>query len=209
MKALVYNEKKNYKKALNNFERALNLKTDDNKVNLAYAACLIELKKTKKSLLILNKIIETDSTEIEAFYHRAKLAFLTNNLENAQNDINFYLQYYPDNENVNYLAAQIDFKAGDFLSAIPKYGKLIKINPAKEEYFIGRANAYMKTETYRYAIKDYSMALDLNPRLSEIYYQKANAHFKLGEKKQACTNWNYAYKYGNNQCTKLIYKYCK
>ena len=209
MRAIVWNEKKNYKKALKNFESALNLKKDDNIVNLAYSACLIELKKTKKALPILNKIIETDSTEIDAFYYRAKLSLLTNNLENAQEDIDFCLKYYPDSENINYLAAQIDFKAGDFLSAIPKYGKLIKTNPAKKEYFIGRANCYMKTETYRYAINDYSMALDLNPKLPEIYYQKANAHLKLGEKKQACTNWNYSYKLGNNQCTKLIYKYCK
>ena len=67
----------------------------------------------------------------------------------------------------------------------------------------------MKTETFRFAIYDYSMALDLNPRLSDVFFKKGNAHLKINEIKQACANWNYSYKLGNNQCTKLIYKYCK
>jgi len=209
MKALINFKNKDYKNALKNYEKAINIESNSNKINLAYATCLIELKKTKKAFKTLNKIIETDSSEIDAFFQRAKLALITNNIENAQDDIDYYIQYYPENEGAIFLSAQIDFKAGDFLSAIPKYGKLIKQNPAKEEYFIGRANAYIKTETYRYAINDYSMALDLNPKLSKIYYKKANAHLKLGETKQACTNWNYSYKLGNNQCTKLIYRYCK
>ncbi|MBN1251753.1 MAG: tetratricopeptide repeat protein [Bacteroidales bacterium] len=209
IRGLINFNKKNLKQALSDFESAINLNKKDINLNLDYALCLVELNKTKKAFEIYEDILKNDSTELKAFYGRAKLGLATNNLANAQSDIEYYLQYYPDNEDVNYLAAQIDFKAGDFLSAIPKFGKLIKINPAKEEYFIGRANCYMKTETYKYAIFDYSMALDLNPKLSEVYYQKANAHYKIGQIEQACANWNYSYRYGNTECTKLIYKHCK
>ena len=201
--------KNEYKNALINYSKAIDLEENSNEINLAYAVCLIELKKGKKALQVLNKIIENDSTEINAFYQRAKLNLLINKLEKAQEDIDFYLKYYSENEKAIYLSAEIDFAANDFLSAIPKFGKLIKQNPAKEEYFIGRANSYMKTKTYKYAINDYSMALDLNPKLANVYFKKANAHKELGEIKEACASWNYSYKLGNNKCSKLIYKYCK
>ena len=201
--------KGNYKIASVDFKKAINLTSNNHKINLDYAICLINIGKNKKALQILNVIIKNDNTEIESYYHRANIFFIQNKLEDAQNDIEYYLQYYHRKENAIYLSAKIDYKYGNYLTAIPKFSSLIKQKPNNPDYFIARADSYIKTKTYHYAINDYSMALDLNPKMADVYFKKANAHLKLGETKQACVNWNYSYKLGNNQCTKFIYKYCK
>lgn len=77
------------------------------------------------------------------------------------------------------------------------------------DYFIGRANSYMATKTYKYAIKDYSMALDLDPKNVDVYKKKAQAHKLAGEMKKACAEWSHAAKLGDIESQDNLKKYCR
>jgi tetratricopeptide (TPR) repeat protein len=205
----VYYNSKDYKAAWDSYENALQIEPKFQECILAKANCGNRLGKYKTSLDLFNSIIQSDSLTISAYPGRAESFVELGNLEQAKSDISKYREYYPENADNQLLEAYIDTKSGDFLSAIANYSKLIKSNPAKPEYFINRANAYMHTKTYKYAIKDYSMALDLEPRNIEVYKSKAKAHQLAGELTQACFEWQHAAKLGDIESMDNLYKYCK
>jgi len=205
----VYFNSKDYKFAWDLYENALQIEPKFQECILAKANCGNRLGKYKTSLDLFNSIIKSDSLTISAYPGRAESLVELGNLEQAKSDISKYREYYPENTDIQLLEAYIDTKNGDFLSAIANYSKLIKANPAKAEYFINRANAYMLTKTYKYAIKDYSMALDLEPKNIEVYKSKAKAHQLEGELTQACFEWQHAAKLGDIESMDNLHKYCK
>lgn len=202
-------EKKNYTEALKMFENALEIEPDNIDYQLEVAKSNVKLKKQKKAIEQFNAIIANDSLYLPAFLGRAEAYLLNKDYENAEVDISKFRGYYPQNPEAQFVNAEINSQSGDFLSAISTFGKLIKANPAKADYFIGRANSYMATKTYKYAIKDYSMALDLDPKNIEVYKLKANAHKLAGETKKACIEWEHAIKLGDIESMNLRRKYCK
>ena len=198
----------NYKDAVSYLDKAIEVDSNvDYLVKKAQAE--FHLKKYKKALKTCNDAYINDSLNLEIPYVRSIIYSLLNEHDLATADIRKYLYYYPDNVGGLERYAKISTQAGDFLSAIRIYGKLIKQDQSKPEYFKERANCYMATHTYRYAIKDYSMALDLYPQDAEVCFRKGNAHFKLEEIQKACSEWKHAYKYGSMESAKLIYKYCR
>jgi len=202
-------EKKDYAGALKDFENAVKLEDDELEYQCALAQCYAKLKRGKKAVQKFKEVISEDTLFIAAYLGRAEAYLVSNDYENAEEDIAKYRFYYPSNLEAQYLNAAINVKTGDFLSAISTYGKLIKSDASKTEYFVGRAKSYMATKTYKYAIKDFSMALDLDPKNIEVYKLKALAHKDNGEIEKACIEWKYAAKLGDVDSMDNLKKYCK
>lgn len=209
LKAELLYKAEEFKEALSSINEAIELDIKEINYLLTKANCLMKLNRSKKAIQAYNEILEKDSSVIEANLGRAEAHLNDSKFEQAENDINLYRSYYPQDSYAKALHAKINVESGDYLGAISKYGKLIKTHPSKEDYFIGRANSYMETKTYEYAIKDYAMALDLNPKNIEIYKKKALAHKMLGEIDKACTEWKNAAKLGDVDSMDMLYKYCK
>lgn len=209
LKAELLYDMKNFKESAKMIQEAIELDSKKLDYKLTGANCLMKLKKSKKAILEYTEILKKDSSIIEANLGRAEAYLNDSKYEEAENDISLYRSYYPKSYQARALHATINNKSGDYLGAISKYGKLIKLNPSKEKYFIGRANSYMETKTYKYAIKDYAMALDLNPKNIEIYKKKALAHKMLGEDAKACAEWKHAAKLGDIDSMEMLYKHCK
>jgi len=205
----IYFNAKEYKQAWDCYDKGLKINPNDEKCLLAQTRCDNKLGKNKSALDLVNTILNSDSLYIEAYWGRAESLVELGEIEKAKADIGKYRAYYPENADAEYLEAYIDTKAGDYLNAIANYGKLIKSNPANADYFVARANAYMETKTYKYAIKDYSMALDINPKNIQVFKQKAKAHQLLGEKTQACNEWQHAANLGDVESMDNLHKYCK
>ncbi len=204
---LLYKDKK-YREALKHAEQSV--EKDDKSIEYKQlkAKCLTKLKKTRKAIALFNVIIAKDSVYLQAYKGRAEAYMNSNEHEKAENDIAKYRKYYPDEIEAKLLNAKINDKGGDYLGAIKNYGQLIKENPAEAEYFIGRADAYLKTKTYKYALRDYSMALDINPKKIYAYKQKALIYKQLGNTKKACSEWKYAAQMGDMKSIDNLKKYC-
>lgn len=205
---LLYDDKK-YSEAQSFFEDAVKMRPDNIDYQVGLAKCNTKLKKVKKAINMFNAVIEQDSLDLPAYLGRAEAYLEDNDFENAEKDIATFRAYYPSNTDAQLLNARISTKSGDFLTAISTFGRLIKENPAQPDYFIGRANAYMATKTFKYAIMDYSMALDLDPKNVDVYKRKAEAHKQAGEMKKACIEWEHAVKLGDVESMNLLHKYCK
>ncbi len=209
LKAKLLYQNKDYSKALSTIEKAIELEPNTVDYQCFEAGCFTKLGKAKKAVVKYNEILRDDSVSLPAYLGRAEAYLRSGDFENALKDIEYYRTYYPSDNQAQLLYAEISSMDGDFLSAISTYGKLIKSDPSKPDYFIGRANSYMATKTYKYAIKDYSMALDLDPKNIEVYKKKAQAHKLAGEMKKACAAWTYAAKLGDIESQDNLKKYCR
>lgn len=209
LKSKLLFERGDYSNAFSLVEKAVVI---DDKV-LEYqnlkAKCYARLGKEKKAMDGFQQVLSSDSLYLPAYQGRAEAFMNSTDYEEALKDIRYYLSYYPNDKQARFLNAEINSKSGDFLSAISTYGKLIKEDPSNSDYFIGRANSYMSTKTYKYAIKDYSMALDLDPKNIAIYKKKALAHKLAGEMNKACNEWSHAAKLGDIESLDNLKKYCK
>jgi tetratricopeptide (TPR) repeat protein len=209
LKAKLLYQNKEYSKALSTVENAIELDPKVVDYQCLEANCLAKLGRSKKAVAKFNEILRDDSLSLPAYLGRAEAYLRSNDFENALKDIEYYRAYYPSDNQAQLLYAEISSKDGDFLSAISTYGKLIKSDPSEPDYFIGRANSYMATKTYKYAIKDYSMALDLDPKNIDVYKKKAQAHKLAGEMKKACAAWTHAAKFGDVESQDNLKKYCR
>ncbi len=198
-----------YKEAYKHADKAVANKSKNIQYQLAKAKCLTKMGRSKKALALFNHILQTDSLYLDAYLGRAEAYMNNKEADKAEDDILKYRAYYPNDKSAQLLNAQINTVGGNFLEAISNYGKLISHDQSRPSYFIGRADAYLKTNTYKYAIYDYAMALDLDPGNVYIYKQKAMAHKLAGEMQKACTEWKQAAKLGDVESMSNLKKYCK
>jgi tetratricopeptide (TPR) repeat protein len=208
LRGKLFSEKKDYKDALQNFEQAFAMDNSSD-YQIERAKTLHMLGHNKKALEDYNQVLSSDSLLINAYLGRSEVYLSLGDYNHALEDITKYRIYYPENSNAQYVEAQVESKSGDYLSAIGNFGRLIKVNPARPEFFIGRADAYSETKTYAYAIKDYSMALDLDPKNVDVYKKKAKMHELMGDMKSACYDWNHAASLGDIESLNNSKKYCK
>jgi tetratricopeptide (TPR) repeat protein len=208
LRGKLFSEKKDYKEALQNFEQALAIDNSSD-YQIERASILHMLGHDKKALEDYNQVLSSDSLLINAYFGRSEVYLSLGDYNHALEDISKYRIYYPENSDAQYVEAQVEAKSGDYLGAIGNFGRLIKANPGRPEFFIGRADAYSETKTYAYAIKDYSMALDLDPKNVDVYKKKAKMHELLGDMKSACCDWNHAASLGDVESLNNTKKYCK
>ena len=107
------------------------------------------------------------------------------------------------------LKKQEPFNPERYIKALEYFNKNLEINTSKPEYFIARANTYLRTSTYKYAANDYSMALDLDPTNEQVYFNRGIARLKMGKIKDACYDWKQALKYGHPEAQEYLSKYCQ
>ena len=59
------------------------------------------------------------------------------------------------------------------------------------------------------AIEDYNKAIALNSKNAMAYFNRGNTYFNLGNKTQACEDWNIARELGDETAPQRMEKNCK
>lgn len=196
-----------YAQALDDINKALLIHYDVNYI-FQRAKIYSELEKSELAILDYNKLIYISPENFELYRYRASEFIKTNETIKAQKDIAFTLKYLPNNQEINFINAQLSYKNRNYFSSLRTLNELIKTNKANAKYYVLRADTYMQTQMYNYASKDYSMALDIKPRDANTYYKLALSQIKRNHKHKACSNLKKAIRYGNKKAILLSKKYC-
>ena len=98
--------------------------------------------------------------------------------------------------------------AGNHLSGIEYFTMLINNDKESPEYFIARADAYLKSNNHALARFDLSQALDLNPSISDAWCKMGVVLQKDDKPDDACYYWRRALQMGNREAAEYIYRYC-
>jgi len=200
---------KDYKASLEDYDNALKYDKDNREYLVARAEVLIRMKEFNDALKWLNRAIYLYPDQLKLYNKRSILYRESGNYPKAIEDIQFYLNYYYEDEEAWHQCGMLYVDQNKYLSALECFNRIVEINPGNPRNFIARADAYLKTRTYKYAINDYSMALDLDPGNYQTYLNRGIANVLTGNLKAACYDFDRSRKLGSREAELKYHKYCQ
>lgn len=175
------------------------------------------LKDFNGAIKDLNKAIELQKDNSEAYYVRANCYGELGEISKATNDFKTVLEINPDYKDVFVNRAYyIKTPNGDYEGAISDYNKFIELNTAGNNAFAfnNRGFAKYKLGQYRDALTDIDKSLQIAPDNSFAYKNKGLIFIALDSLATACDNLNRAAELGyttkyDDEVQQLISEYCK
>ncbi len=142
-----------------------------------------------------NKALKEQPTDTAALTGIIKASLLTDDLKEAQKQIEVAIKTYPNNPEfifrrgiLNNKKSQFDKAADDFNQAL----SLSTSNGQKVQIYLNLGATQLKLETFDLALDSYKKALDLSPRNPSIYNYKGYANYKLSNFTDAIDDYNNA-----------------
>lgn len=163
----IYRELKQYKMAIDDYTRAIDLKPDRHKYYMIRYAPFKELGYSQEEL---NEMMKGFSAELDLYslYHSRAGSYKENlQINEAIKDYEKTITIYPDSlypDSLAFFSLRELYEQEDRLKdAISFYSHVITIYPKIDSLYRERAYFYEKLKQYDKAIKDYSKAIAIEP----------------------------------------------
>jgi len=155
------------------------------------------------------KALALDKNYANAYNNRGHLLAVSGKLEEATKDFNKaisidpnYVEAYSNRGNVMALTGKLD-------EALIAYNKAIKINPDYIDAYENIASLYFNKGEYGQASQYFEKVIEIEPKYAHGYYNRGSVKLKLNNLDGACTDWNTAYKMGDESALELIQMHCQ
>lgn len=200
-------EIKNYEKALNDYNKAIQI---DSISFLAYynRACLkVDTNDLNGALFDYNKSINLGNNDYKIYFNRASLKERLNDINGAIEDYSRSLEIEPKNAQALHNRENIKKKQKLFNSAIIDYNEAIKINPFYIEAIQNRA--ICKASLGRKdAIDDFNRIIFLDNKNGEAYANRALYYIHNDTTSDYCFDLRKAIELGFNKAKEILDKHC-
>ncbi len=183
---LAYTEKKNYSKAVANFEAAKSIKKwvePDFFVSSGLAYHLAG--QCEKAVADFKKAIELDPKKEEAYGNWGLCLIESNKLEESIEKLNFATQLSPNYATAWYNLGNAYARLNLFNEAIKYYKTAVSIDPNYIDALINIGNCYGASQNSREAITYYEKVLSLDPFNKNALTNITTSYKLLGEEKKA------------------------
>jgi tetratricopeptide (TPR) repeat protein len=213
--SLVLIELEKYEEAIESVERVVKKSDDETKAWLSYTELLINksrdykngIKITKNitfgtfqlknkryikaAILILDKMIQANSNNHEAYFSRSVSQYEIKLIESALTDINQAIKL---NEDILYISQRgltlINLKR--YQEALLDIEKVIELNPNISDFWEYKGDCLFYLKDYQAALESYNHALHLKKDDADLYLKCAKTEFKLENIKSAVVYLNKA-----------------
>ncbi len=208
LRAKIYEAMEQYEAAFESYNAAIRLRNNNSGYYADAAQLAVRIKKYDVALDDMNRAVRLDPYRLDLYLQRAAVFRMAGRYDEARDDLNFYFKYLPSDAKAIYQLGIAEIEAGNALAGIEYFTTLIDRDQTSADYYMARASAYIKTDSYKMANEDLSQVLDLNPKQSEAWLQKGIMQYKLNDTENACYYWRKALDLGNKDASGYIYKYC-
>ncbi|KAF7331762.1 Activator of Hsp70 and Hsp90 chaperones [Mycena kentingensis (nom. inval.)] len=176
----VYFEQGEYDKAIETCEKAADegrsLRADYKLIAKAYGRVGSAFQK-KGDLLSAIKYFQKSLSE-----HRTPdVLNKLRDAERAKSDAEKQAYINPEQSAIAREEGNVQFKSGDFASAVKSYSESIKRDPSDARGYNNRAAAYMKLAAFPEALKDVNEAIKVDPNFVKAYIRKSTILFTMRE----------------------------
>lgn len=168
-------EKKDYLRAQESFERAVEL--DPGSAEAYYFRGMVQFD-DEKSAADFTKAIGLKPDYAEAYYQRGLRRDLGGKDEAAIEDYNKAIELDPKFVKAYMTRAVLYLLANKGKEAIADYTKVIELKPDGESYYV-RGTAYLEIGEYAKAVPDLTRSIELDPTYYWSYMQRAKAYRRL------------------------------
>ena len=184
-RAELYFENYNYIKALEDFEKAIELGEESVKEDDCYLTCL-DFKNADSLITKLTESLENEKT-IEAYTQRAYLYELKREYDKAFADISSAIALEPSNSELYTCRAELCKEIEKY-----DYTKAIENSPNDCAYYHDRAEFYTKNGEYEKAEQDYNKAIEVDEDSEYTYSARAGFYQNIDCLEDAIKDYNKA-----------------
>lgn len=174
-----------FKKAIQCFEKAIELKPDFEKTYLNLGIAYTQLGDYKTAQKSYEKALKLNSYLVEATYNLGRVLFLKGDF---QKSIEAYEKAIiigiDDVDTFNNIGVAFK-KLGDINSAINYYKKAISVDPSYARAYLNLGNALAEQQKYDASIEAFGKAIEITPQYARAYNNLGLALARKGESKKA------------------------
>jgi tetratricopeptide (TPR) repeat protein len=176
----------------------------------------IEDMNTGRAMEKLQEAIAIDATHRQAYlqvYQAARAdAGLT---ETALKELNKARKIFTDDDELVFYCAEIHRMKSDFKQAVEEYDLAIKLSKNNGEdfflvpyYYLNRGISHLALKLPEKALEDFNYSIKLKPDFSASITNRGILYYQLGQKEEACKDWNQARKQNYKPAQEFFEKHC-
>ena len=154
-----------------------------------------------------------ETSKEEYYFDKGVECYNSGNLIGSLINWTIVIKINPKDPNSYYSRAIVKNELHTWKSAIKDYDKAIEIAPDFISALTNRGSVKDENGNYKEAIEDYNKVINIEKVDLEnkqmAYYNKGNSEYNLGNKENACIDWEKAYKLGAEYALERINEKCK
>jgi len=185
-------KKENYDQALDDFNKAIELKTDNPSAYFNIGIIYMKKEKYFQALNNYNKAIQLKPAYSEAYINRGVVYMYEKKYNEALDDFNKATEINSmdrkgfSKSGSSYKNKKINTPASD------KSMSFVAMKANYVQVYINRGNDYKNEKKYTEAISDYSKAIELRPDFAEVYYNRGVAFYNEKRYDEAISDYSKA-----------------
>ncbi|MFZ5940673.1 MAG: tetratricopeptide repeat protein [Bacteroidota bacterium] len=209
LKSEIYFRSGNMKAALEECEAAVKSDVRNHEALEKRARLYLASGKADKALEDCNKLLYLEPAAFEIYLLRAASYEKSGLLAEALTDYDLYLKYFPMADSVHYARGMNLFLQKKYIGALGSLNRALELDRWKAIYYTGRGQVYAATGSLNFARKDFSMSLDIDPMNGDTWLEKAKTEARLGNKEEACHDYQKALQLGKNEALNWLQSNCQ
>ena len=128
----------------------------------------------------MDKLVQKDSTNADAWGGRALINIFLNKNDSALHDYNEAIKRNSNNPSHFINRGNLLYEKHNYLACLRDYDKAISLAPTNEQALFNRSLLRYEIGDYNNAITDLNKVIEINPQLYEAIYQRAIVNQQLG-----------------------------
>ncbi|NTW32144.1 MAG: tetratricopeptide repeat protein [Bacteroidetes bacterium] len=203
------NEKKNYKAALIDFDKAVKLGCNDVDLFMNRGIVKANMGNYSNAITDFNVAIRLKPAYSLAICNRGTAYDKIGKSDSAIADYTKAIELNQNYTDAYFYRGIVYDKIEKYESAITDYSKVIELNPNYDIPYFSRGNNYFKIGKFNNAIADYNKTIELNRENMDALFNRGYAKLYSNDKKGACNDWLSAQQNGYPQAASALQMYCK
>ncbi len=180
-----YRDQKQYKKALENYDRAVQLNTREGKTFNSRGKTYFDMGNATKALEDYNRSIEMDPDRAEFYVNRGAAFGSLGRLNEALNDFNKGVELDPKWKNSYLNRSLVYTQTGQYQEAYEDVVTFLQLDPFHADMWYEKATALRRLGRDPEALPALNQAIQLNPGKGLYWVERAKIHFQQGNRAQS------------------------
>ena len=175
-----YHNKKEYEKALLNYNKAIELNPEYEYAYVWRGKVYYDQKEYEKALTDYSKAIELNPEYEYSYTCRGEVYYDEKEYEKALTEYSKAIELNPEDEYAYARRGDVYYDEKEYEKALIDYSKVIELNPEDDYAYACRGDVYYEKKEYEKALADFDRAIELDSKEIIYYLNRVDVYRKLG-----------------------------
>lgn len=174
-----------YKRAIADYDKAINLDGNNADIFLKRGNCHFVLKENSQALLDYTSAARINPKMGEAYFNIGRVYYEQNDFEKAAAFMRKGVAYTDDRQDYFYELGRAEYKTGKFDEAYNDFTAALSFDPNNTDALFARGLTAMNMKNYDTAIQNFNKVAELNPSYPNLQSFRGMALYQAGDFKNA------------------------